>query len=381
MGLELLVEADDQMFGQPNKYKSTEDNRTMDIFGDEGRDIDSTFDNAIDWGFSDAMGVDSALKDDLQDTWLFPGEVPPVGLSDMQFDKYWYSGSADRNDGSSSFLEAISDSGPGFDISMSQLDERGWHTNPSRYAPLSERNRTVRDYQDTPSTLANAYLSNSRYGTDLDNDIDIYIDPDLLGPTEETNTSFWDDGQHIGSTTLDSTTPLPPIDEFIDFNPIEAQSLQVDPVPPTNQIDTAAPDEALIAGPSRRAPCRPAGQSSTTAIQPVPRPGRRPYKENRQRIPLERVRRRMKCNIDGCEYEYATPGTMYRHRKNTHWSKSEFCARCLYPGCTAELWAGTGPKAWDNLKTHQNHKHAAWISGKTKWERCEMTEHSRGEDA
>ncbi|KAF3100942.1 hypothetical protein TWF569_006871 [Orbilia oligospora] len=379
MGLEFLVEAEGQKMKQ-EANTSKEDRGAMNNF-DGDRPLSGDFglgfagDIAMDWGLSDDI-VDPALNGDLENTWLFSSEVLSGGLSNpIRSDEPWYPGSAGRHGLSSFFLESTSDSGPS--TSTSQLNDQGLSTNLSRYPSISEgdiADDNYLDYQEAPSIFANPYPFDCGYG------VDGVLDSDLFDQDAEIDINFWDQAQSASTATFGPNTQPPPSGGPVDFGVLESQPFRADAVLPPSKTDASAPDERPLTSSTRRAPGRPAGRPSATTIQPGSRPGRRPYRGNRQRVPLERVRRRIKCNIDGCEYEYATPGTVYRHRQNTHWSKSEFCARCLYPGCPTELWAGTEPKAWDNLKTHQNHKHATWISGKTRRERCEMTEHSRAEN-
>ncbi|KAF3223736.1 hypothetical protein TWF679_000174 [Orbilia oligospora] len=345
-------------------------------------DLGFAGDIAMDWGFSDDI-VDPALNGDFESAWFVPSSVPSGGLSDpIRSDEPWYPGSAGRHGLPSFFLESTSGSGPSTSTSqlnplLITLQDQGLSTNLSRYPPISEGDiaeDNYIDYQEAPSIFANPYLFDRGYG------VDGVLDSDLFDQNAEIDINFWDQAQSASTATFGPNVQPPPRGGFVDLGVLESQSLHADAVLPPSQTDASAPDERPLTSPIRRAPGRPAGRPSATTIQPGSRPGRRPYRGNRQRVPLERVRRRIKCNIDGCESEYATPGTVYRHRQNTHWSTSEFCARCLYPGCPTELWAGTEPKAWDNLKTHQNHKHATWIPGKTRRERCEMTEHSRAEN-
>ncbi|KAK6360924.1 hypothetical protein TWF730_007039 [Orbilia blumenaviensis] len=172
----------------------------------------------------------------------------------------------------------------------------------------------------------------------------------------------------LGPTTQDTS-----MDEFVNSDAWEVEPFQNNPLPPVDPSPAAAPNETPTVSPPRRALARSARRSDAGASLPGPRSGKRPYKRNRQRVELGGVRQRIRCGLDGCTFEYASPGTVYRHRQNTHWSKGRFGAKCLFPGCTTELWAGMEPKAWDNLKTHQSQKHRSWILGKTKDERCRMT--------
>ncbi|KAK6329989.1 hypothetical protein TWF718_003416 [Orbilia javanica] len=189
----------------------------------------------------------------------------------------------------------------------------------------------------------------------------------------------WNGFLPIASFMPGAITELPLLDGFLELDVPETPSTQEQSVTPATQHSTIVVGVVPTTGPARQSSDRPTSRPDTTNKRPRPRLSHRTYKENRQRIKLGAVRTRIKCNIDGCPAEYATAGTVYRHRQNTHWSKGEFCAHCLYPGCQTVLRAGTGPKAWDNLRTHQNRKHSSWVGGKTKSERCEMTEHLKEE--
>ncbi|KAK6514582.1 hypothetical protein TWF281_004780 [Arthrobotrys megalospora] len=180
----------------------------------------------------------------------------------------------------------------------------------------------------------------------------------------------WDRSLPPDSAVSEIALQPPETNGFFNIDTWEAEPFKNNPLP-VNHTDCAV---VLAEHPTpdltRRAPGRPAREPRIVPHFPKPRLGKRPYKENRQRIELNRARKRIKCGFNGCPYEFASAGTAYRHQQNTHLSKGRFGARCLYPGCEAERWAGTEPKAWDNLRTHQNQHHDSWVPGKTKKERC-----------
>ncbi|KAK6519132.1 hypothetical protein TWF281_003821 [Arthrobotrys megalospora] len=145
------------------------------------------------------------------------------------------------------------------------------------------------------------------------------------------------------------------------------------PYAPDNLSPTTAPKTASNSAPPPRR------RRSSATSSPISRQAGRSYPINRQRKDLkDEKRQRIVCGIDDCMCEFSDYNGLRRHRKNTHLSESQFCAQCLYPKCSAERWAGTEHRAWDNLKIHQNKQHSRWGAlSKAKEERCRITKHPK----